>query len=113
LPYLPLVLLATISVARAAAPVTESVHCSLNYSAAEACQMSDQVASDGLHTMEFVFGSNRVRFTGNSQGGWWSGQLDGQPAMGFELNRGHLLFSTSDLKTTFEWWSNGNEHGTY
>jgi hypothetical protein len=62
--------------------------------------------------MEFVFANNRVRFTGRSQGAWWSGQLDGQPAMGFELNRGHVV-STSDLKMTFEWWSKDNEHGTY
>jgi hypothetical protein len=75
--------------------------------------MSDQVATDGLQTMEFVFGNNHVRFTGKSQTGWWSGQLNGQPAMGRELNRGHVVFSTSDLKTTFEWWSKGNEHGTY
>ena len=75
--------------------------------------MSDQVGSDGSHTMEFLFGKNRVRFSGKSQTGWWSGQLDGQTAMGRELNRGHVVFSTADLKTTFEWWSEGHEHGTY
>jgi hypothetical protein len=37
----------------------------------------------------------------------------GQPAMGYELNRGHVVFSTVDLKNTFEWWTDGNQHGRY
>lgn len=93
--------------------VTASVQCSLDDAAAVACRMSDSVAADGTHTMEFAFGEKRVRFVGKSQTGWWSGQLDGRPAMGRELNRGHTVYSTTDLKTAFEWWSEGNEHGAY
>ncbi|MEP7042204.1 MAG: hypothetical protein ABI843_04035 [Dokdonella sp.] len=85
----------------------------MNYAPAVICSMQDKVAADGTHSMEFVFGAQRARFNGRSQTGWWSGQLDGQPAMGRELNRGHMIFSTLDLQTTFEWWSDGNEHGNY
>jgi len=91
----------------------EPVHCALNDAPAVACRMTDQVDANGTHRMEFVFGSQRARFSGHSQTGWWSGQLDGQPAMGRELNRGHVVFSTVDLATTFEWWSEGSEHGSY
>jgi opacity protein-like surface antigen len=91
----------------------EPVHCSLNDAPAVACRMTDKVDANGTHSMEFVFGTQHARFNGRSQTGWWSGQLDGQPAMGRELNRGHTVYSTVDLKTTFEWWSEGNEHGSY
>jgi hypothetical protein len=93
--------------------ITTSVYCSLNYAKAAPCRMSNRVAADGVHHIEFVFGERRVSFTGTSQTGWWSGKLDGQPAMGRELNRGHVMYSTVDLQTTFEWWSEGNEHGSY
>lgn len=96
-----------------AQPVTQAVQCSSNYLKAVPCQLTDQVGGDGVHTMEFTAGDRRTRFVGRSQTGWWSGQLDGQPAMGFERNRGHVVFSTTDLKTTFEWWSAGSEHGSY
>jgi hypothetical protein len=75
--------------------------------------MSDRVDANGTHNMQFVFGKHRVAFTGKSQTGWWSGQLDGHTAMGHELNRGHAIYSTLDLTTTFEWWSDGSEHGNY
>jgi len=93
--------------------VTASVYCSLNYAEAAACKMKDRIGSDGVHNMEFVFGEHRLVFVGKSQTGWWSGKLDGQPAMGRELNRGHVMYSTADLKTAFEWWSEGSEHGEY
>jgi len=96
----------------AAAP-GEPVRCALNDAPAVACRMTDHVDAKGTHSMEFVFGTQRARFSGRSQTGWWSGQLDGQPAMGRELNRGHVVFSTVDLTSTFEWWSEGSEHGSY
>jgi hypothetical protein len=99
--------------APAATPVTQAAHCSSNYAEAVACRMTDVVADDETHTMEFTFGNTRVRFVGKSQTGWWSGKLDDRPAMGYELNRGHVIFSTVDLKTTFEWWTEGNQHGRY
>ncbi|HEY0179197.1 MAG TPA: hypothetical protein VGC30_06140 [Dokdonella sp.] len=91
----------------------EPVQCTLNYAPAAACRMTDRVADDGVHTIVFAVGGRRLQFTGTSQTGWWSGRLDGQPAMGYELNRGHVVFSTTDLKTRLEWWSDGNEHGSY
>jgi hypothetical protein len=94
-------------------PVVASVHCTLDYTPAKPCRMSDRVNADGTHEMTFVSGKTRTRFVGKSQSGWWSGQLDGRPAMGYERNRGHVVFSTTDLKTTFAWWSEGNEHGAY
>ncbi len=93
--------------------VVVSVHCALDHAPAKPCEMSDRVGPDGTHAMTFSSAQTHTRFTGKSQTGWWSGQLNGQPAMGYELNRGHVVFSTADLKTTFEWWSEGNEHGTY
>jgi hypothetical protein len=94
-------------------PVVVSVHCTLDYAPAKPCKMTDRVNADGTHDMTFVSGKTRTRFVGKSQSGWWSGQLNGRPAMGYERNRGHVVFSTTDLKTTFAWWSEGNEHGAY
>lgn len=94
-------------------PVVVQVHCMLDFEAPAPCRMSDEVADDGTHEMVFTLDGKQVRFSGKSQSGWWSGKLNGRPAMGYELNRGHAVFSTADLKTRFEWWSEGNEHGTY
>ena len=85
--------------------------CAADDAPAAACTMSDTVDAAGAHAIEFVIGERHVRFTGKSQTGWWSGQLDGQPAMGYEVNRGHIVFSTVDLKSNFEWWSAGSENG--
>ncbi len=52
-------------------------------------------------------------FRGNRQGRWWSGTLNGEPAMGYELNRGHVVFNTRTLDGAFEYWTRGNEHGSY
>lgn len=94
-------------------PVVVSVHCALDGAPAKPCEMSDRVEADGTHNMSFVSGQARTRFVGKSQSGWWSGRLNGQPAMGYERNRGHVVFSTMDLESTFTWWSEGHEHGAY
>lgn len=94
-------------------PAAVTVQCSIDAAPATPCEMSDRVAQDGIHTMTFVSAQGRTRFVGKAQSGWWSGQLDGRPAMGYERNRGRVVFSTVDLATTFEWWSQGNEHGAY
>lgn len=94
-------------------PAAVTVQCSIDYAPARPCEMSDRVGQDGTHTMTFVSAQARTRFVGKSQSGWWSGQLNGQPAMGYERNRGRVVFSTVDLEATFEWWSEGNEHGAY
>jgi hypothetical protein len=93
--------------------VKVSASCSLDYAQAAPCTLSDSVGPNEVHTIDFVFGTIRVRFTGKTQTGWWSGTLNGKPAMGYELNRGHTLYVTTDLATRFEWWSQGHEHGTY
>lgn len=111
--FLCLALAALMAPACSAKPVTASVHCALGFNPPAPCRMSDEVAADGTHTMVFTVGDKQVRFTGRPQSGWWSGRLDGRSAMGYDLNRGHVVFSTTDLKTRFEWWSEGNEHGTY
>lgn len=63
--------------------------------------------------MRFVLTGREVTFVGRGGGGWWSGMLNGVPAMGFERNRGHVMFSTRDLAHRFAWWHAESEHGTY
>lgn len=96
-----------------AAAITEQVHCARDLADARPCTMRDSVGADGMHHMSFVSGDTRTVFVGKAQSGWWSGKLDGKPAMGYELNRGHVVFSNMDLGTRFEWWSEGKQHGTY
>ena len=52
-------------------------------------------------------------FKGRRQDGWWSGTLNGAPAMAYELNRGHVVFASTDLGARWEYWTAGNEHGSY
>ena len=49
---------------------------------------------------------------GRSDGpGWWFGKLNGKPAAGYNLNRSHHVFSTTDTEVEFECWDKGwNEH---
>ncbi len=70
------------------------------------CALQDVVDRDG-HRMTFVSGRLRATFTGRRNSGWWSGQLNGKPAMGYEINRGHTVYSSLDLQERFEWWSSG------
>ncbi len=88
-----------------AADVTMPVQCSRDDAAAVACEFADTVAKDGTHTMEIRHGGQRTRFVGQRQGPWWSGRLDGKDAMGYEIDRGHMVISTRDLQSTFEWWN--------
>lgn len=32
--------------------------------------------------------------------------------MGYERNRGHTVFSTTDLRSRFEWWYPGQQDGS-
>ena len=76
-------------------------------------------------TVDFVAGPNgstvllarsgrrSLRFVGRRSDGWWSGTLGGRRAMGFELNRGNIVFRTADLRTSFQYWTPGSEHGSY
>jgi hypothetical protein len=91
----------------------ETVRCSLNDGPERACVFTDQVGRGGAHRMSFTGPGIRVTFVGRGNSGWWSGQLNGKPAMGFERNRGNTVFSTSDLGTHFAWWYPRSAHGTY
>jgi hypothetical protein len=77
------------------------------------CRYRGQVARDGRTRVVWTAGARRVVFEGKRQDGWWSGALDGRPAMGFERNRGHVVLSATDLSTGFSFWFPGMEHGTY
>ena len=87
----------------AQAPVTWTGFCGLNATKPAPCSISDSVAADGQHDLRFSFANTAVGVFGRNAGAWWSGELNGRPAMGYERNRGHTVLSTTDLKTTFEW----------
>ena len=93
--------------------VVAQVQCSFDAAPAQPCEMRDRVGADGGHDITLESATGSARFVGKSQGGWWSGELDGKPAMGYERNRGRVAFSTADLDRTVEWWSEGHEHGAY
>lgn len=90
-----------------------SMHCEVDHGRPQPCRMTDHVDRHLVHSMRFTLPGRTVTFQGKAQTGWWSGTLDGKPAMGYELNRGHVVYSTTDLGTTFEWWSSGMQHGNY
>ena len=96
----------------------EDVTCSFDDGSAERCTMTvtDVLGTgDGGPDQEIVWtASDRaVLFVGRRMGPWWSGELDGAPAMGRELNRGNVVFSTRDLERSFQYWADGMEHGSY
>jgi len=99
--------------AQVAAAASEPVQCSLNDMPLAHCRLIDTVRPDGAHRMTFKADRAHVLFVGRSQTGWWSGTLNGRPAMGYERNRGNVVFSTTDLKQRFSWWYPRDEHGTY
>lgn len=89
------------------------MRCSLNDGPEQACVLIDQAGRGGTHRMSFAGPRIRVSFVGRANSGWWSGRLNGKPAMGYERNRGNVVFSTTDLSTRFAWWYSGSAHGTY
>ena len=104
-------MISLLMIAAAASP--ETVRCSLDEIPPTRCTMTDTIAPDGSHRLLFRANGIRIRFVGRSQTGWWSGTLNGKPAMGYERNRGNVVFSTTDLKQSFAWWYPRDEHGTY
>lgn len=56
---------------------------------------------------------HKADFAGKRGSGWWAGTLNGAPAMGYERNRGNVVFSTSTLDRSFQYWTRGSEHGNY
>lgn len=106
-------LLAAPAVAQDRTPATDRVRCSLNYAPDRTCRLTDTVGRGGYHRMVFAIGGRQLTFVGKKQTGWWAGKLNGKPAMGYERNRGNVVFSTYDLSTSFSWWYPTNAHGTY
>ncbi|WP_404335005.1 hypothetical protein AB2M62_14970 [Sphingomonas sp. MMS12-HWE2-04] len=99
--------------AAAGAQAAQTVRCSFDNGPARACRMTDVAGRGGVHRMTFVAGNQKATFVGRAQTGWWSGTLNGKPAMGYERNRGNVVFSSTDLQTVFAWWYPANEHGSY
>lgn len=97
----------------AAAP-PELATCVFDTAAPEPCVVTFSVGKDGATTLRArAKGGHRTVFVGKRGSGWWSGTLDGAPAMGYELNRGNVTFSARTLNRSFQYWTRGNEHGTY
>lgn len=84
-------------------PSKWSGFCDLDVGPPKPCKISDEVSADGQHDLRFAFAGTAVSFFGRNAGPWWQGELNGRPAMGYERSRGYVVFSTTDLKTTFEW----------
>lgn len=91
----------------------EQVRCSRDDGPAKPCTYTDTVRPDGSHRMVFSGGPGPTIFIGKPQTGWWSGKLNGKPAMGYERNRGNIVFATTDLSSRFAWWYPTEEHGSY
>ena len=96
-----------------AQPSTEAVVCAADDQEPAPCRLQESIREDGSHVMVFERSNTRHTFIATHQSGWWSGTLDGSPAMGVELNRGHMRISTTDLRHRFVWWYPRYEHGTY
>ncbi len=95
----------------AAAPVTgrDRVVCVFGDAARPVpCVLTDTVMRGG-HQMVFTAGKQRATFVGRNNSAWWQGRLNGRPAMGYERNRGHTVYSSLDLTTRFEWWYPGGK----
>ncbi len=103
----------TSAAAQPRTPATDTVRCSLNYGPERACRLTDTVQQGGVHRMTFDAGGQKLTFVGRKQTGWWSGKLNGRPAMGYERNRGNMVLSTYDLRTSFAWWYPRDAHGSY
>ena len=105
------VLLGAIGDGYAGSPVSWQAFCRLDAEQAKPCRITDSVTSDLEHHMIFTAGEAEIRFSGKNSGAWWSGELNSRPAMGYEGHRGHTVFSTIDLKTSFEWCDKASDGG--
>lgn len=94
-------------------PARERVICSIGDTAERPCVYTTRIDARGMHHMTFRTSRGRAVFIGRAQSGWWSGRLNGKLAMGYERNRGNMVFSTYDLSTRLSWWYPRDAHGTY
>jgi hypothetical protein len=99
-----------IAAAMAAQPAT----CVFGTAPPEPCQLTFSVGRGGTTRMVARGrGARQSIFVGRRGSGWWSGTLNGSVAMGHELNRGNVVFATRSLDRSFQYWTRGNEHGSY
>lgn len=93
---------------------TPPATCIFDVAPPEPCTIDVRVDADGTTRLEATgSGGRRARFAGRRADGWWSGTLDGAPAMGYERNRGNVAFATQALDRSFQYWTAGNAHGRY
>ena len=93
--------------------VTEKATCLLDNNLPAPCKVVFDKQADGQDIVTLDIDGKTIVFTGMHQGEWWSGELAGKPAMGYERNRGNVVFSARDLTMTLQYWTQGNEHGSY
>ncbi|MBO9623382.1 MAG: hypothetical protein J7500_11795 [Sphingomonas sp.] len=91
----------------------ESATCVFDTAPPEPCEIVFTVDRGNTRMVARGRSGKRVTFVGRRNSGWWSGTLDGAQAMGRELNRGNVVFSTRALDRSFQYWTRGNEHGSY
>lgn len=96
-----------------AALAAESATCVFDTAPPEPCTIAFTVQRGTTRMAARGRSGKRAVFVGRRASGWWSGTLDGAPAMGHELNRGNVVFSTRTLGRSFQYWTRGNQHGTY
>jgi hypothetical protein len=102
--------LVLLALALAAEPAT----CVFDTAPPEPCQLTFSAGQGGATRMSARGRSGKTAtFVGKRGSGWWAGTLDGAPAMGHELNRGNVVFSTRALDKSFQYWTKGGEHGSY
>lgn len=105
---------ATISVTAGAQPIEARAICVFGTQPPRPCTLRFTSGPRGATTLiARASGGRTARFVGQRADGWLSGTLDGVRAMGYELNRGHVVFSTATLARSFRYWTAGNEHGSY
>ncbi|MBB5710893.1 hypothetical protein [Sphingomonas xinjiangensis] len=98
----------------AAALAGEPATCVFDTAPPEPCEVTFQAGAGGATLLRARGRSGKqVTFSGRRNSGWWAGTLDGKSAMGLELNRGNVVFSTRALDRSFQYWTRGNEHGSY
>ena len=92
---------------------TEQADCVFDDTDPIPCTVAFENAANGETMLIFKSANEERSFSGTRQGAWWSGRIGNTPAMGYMLNRGNVIFSTDNLSTTIQYWTEGNEHGNY
>jgi hypothetical protein len=102
-----------LSVAPVSADRAAEIYCVVNTSEPRPCVTRFTTDARGVRTVRMTVGKSQYVFIGRARDGWWSGRLNGKPAMGYELNRANVKFSTSDLSLSVQYYYSGSQNGTY